>query len=189
MKIRGKYYKHNLLPDMEKQKPNQPANWTPRHRMVVLMYSNGFTRPQIAHELGMNSAYVGTILSDDRGKAELARIGPALHEHQIESSSRIKALAPLAIDRLEEVLRTSEDEKTVTSTAFGVLDRGGYSPIKKSIVATTKIDPEVLAAISSIKDDDLSGVDVDFDFVRVDVDNQMLDMENDDESAGEPQGF
>lgn len=131
----------------DSQKSYQPEVWGPRHEIVARLHGVGLSNKEISRITGLSEPRVSVIINDSRATPAIKDTLDA-HKEQIENlHGRIKSLGPAALDKIEEQMRTSEDEKIAQRAAFGILDRAGYTPVQKQIILGASIPEDALSSM------------------------------------------
>lgn len=104
---------------------------TPTHELMVdwILQNPGGTLRQMGHYFGYSPSWLCTVMKSDAFRAYSAeRLGEV---HSLVSQgipARMEALATLAIDRMEDVLKDTQDADTITESFDKVMHRYGYAP-------------------------------------------------------------
>lgn len=102
-----------------------------RHHAILRMLALGNTPKQISETLGCTTATVGNVVHGELGKRQLEILRGAADKASIDIMEDIRKLAPIAVARLEEILRSqSTDERLVVNVAQDLLDRAGHAAPK-----------------------------------------------------------
>lgn len=141
----------DLYPTIIPEKSYQPSAWKPIHRMVVALAVAGYTGNEIAAELKKTPAWVSKILGDPRAELDKAGALSKMADGITNVAKRIEGYQNEALTAAVDVLRETMKPDIQLRAAFGILDRGGNSPVQKSVavVATVPATPELLANIET----------------------------------------
>lgn len=134
----------DLLPSEKKENYYQVDNWGPQHQMMTLMRAAGKTVREIAAITDYNPATVSKILSDPRAIKVITETAKNITDLTPDVLVKLKLAANEAVDEIIDELRNCEDPKVRQRAAFGLLDRAGYSPVRKEIRASASMG-EVLS--------------------------------------------
>lgn len=128
----------DLLPHVEKneERPWLSEKWTGRHTLVVLMHISGSTHREIEAATGYSYGRVSQIINDERAQIIVAQNLHRMQEAAADVTIRMKLLAHEALDEIVDEMRTSPNSKVRQKAAFGILDRAGYSPVRKTEIST-----------------------------------------------------
>ena len=117
-------------------------NIRPRHKMVVSLHMAGHTDVEIARLLGYKVSSVGTILHSDHPDLVKARedMGNLVAKNLGDMVLRFHQEASKSVDVLVEI-RDKEaapcSERRLS--ALAILDRAGYTPVKKQLNLNTNV--------------------------------------------------
>lgn len=119
-----------------------------RHKIVVMLAVCGLKNNEIAASLGYTQGRVSIILNSKH--PELLAVREAAIERVAHSTAdltaQIRLAAPKALEKMVGLLNSS-DEKIVRVAARDILDRAGYSPVKKSLIGEVKVPMEELGGV------------------------------------------
>jgi predicted transcriptional regulator len=121
-----------FLPRSRDLKPWEPDKLNPRHLQVINLKAAGVSNKKIAEMLAISEPNVSVIVNHPDSQYILARIIAYAAENVVDVEARIKATAPLAHEKLVEILTTSPKQELVAKVAFGFLDRAGYGAVQKA---------------------------------------------------------
>jgi hypothetical protein len=126
--------------------------WTPRHDMIALLYASGMRVSEIAEQLGYHPNRVSLILSDPRAAERIAHYRERVVESMADVGLKLKALALEALDTAAYWMRSRDPKLAPVSarSAFGILDRAGFSKVEKHLVASVDIPPERLNRLEEL---------------------------------------
>lgn len=119
-----------------------PEKLSRRHVMCFQFYACGMRNKEIAQALDLTESRVSIILSHPQAPEYIRSFALRVSEKLEDPAERLRMLAHEAIDKVQGLLRQSLDEKVVQSTAFGILDRGGYGKIEKRLELGGKLTEE-----------------------------------------------
>lgn len=100
------------------------------HHEVARLLLLGMKHVEVASRLGVTPTMVSYTANSPVVKRQLAVMRGARDVSAVDCAQRIKELAPIAIERLEKLL-DSENEQIVHKTAVAVLDRAGHAPVQR----------------------------------------------------------
>lgn len=119
-----------------------------RHKMVVMLQVCGWTNNEIARATRYTPSRVSIILNSRH--PELLAVRAATVERvanqTVDLSAKIRLAAPDALDKMISLV-DSEDETVARLAARDILDRAGYSPVKKSVNVDTKVPLDELNGV------------------------------------------
>lgn len=134
----------DLIPTEGPEKPWQPKNWGPQHRMAVRLQVMGFKNKEIAQSLSLTESRVSIILNDPRAVAEREDAMDDIASNMLDLNKKLKVHAVEALEEVVDEMRHSKDERIRQRASFGILDRAGYTPVQKH----QKVEPEVPADVA-----------------------------------------
>lgn len=178
----------DLLPHVEaaEEKYWLPKKWNPRHSMVVLLHLAGCTNPEISDQTGYSYGKVSQILNDERAQVIMAQMMPRMQEAAADVSIRMKLLAGEALDEIVDEMRADPDSKIRQKAAFGILDRAGYSPVRKTQISALETpDDSVVGQVSDRIADTLDALKESDEILYDDSDGDGV---FEPEENGEPDG-
>jgi transcriptional regulator len=126
-----------FLPRSRELKPWEPDKLNPRHLQIINLRAAGVSNRKISEMLNIGEANVSVVTNHPDAQYILARIIAYAAENVADVEARIRATAPLAHERLVDILTTSKKEESVIKVAFGILDRAGYGAVQKAEVKQT----------------------------------------------------
>lgn len=104
------------------------------HREIARRILLGEKNVDIAKSLKCSSAMVSYTRNSYLVKAEIARLAATRDGLSTDIAQDIQDLTPLALQTVTEVMTGVLAEPAVKLRAgFGILDRGGFSPVKKQL--------------------------------------------------------
>lgn len=123
-----------------------------RHRMVVMLDCAGSTVPEICQMTGYKPAAVGIILRSKNPELIKIRLefGSKVAEAITASvSERLQMYALASVDRLYQHMQDGDIASKGNSrqAAVAILDRAGFSPVKKSLVIGGTLPAEELKTL------------------------------------------
>lgn len=157
-----------------KDKPWQPDSWLPRHSLVCQMHAAGLKNNEIAAATGYTESKVSTILNDPRAQEVIQAALQTMSKNIMDLHTRLKVHAVEALDEIVDELRSSENEKVRQKAAFGLLDRAGYTPVKKQIVMGGQI-PKDLAERVERNLDKQDSIDAEYSMLETEVEEEEPD--------------
>jgi hypothetical protein len=126
-----------FLPRSRDLKAWEPDKLNPRHLQVINLKAAGVSNKKIAEMLAISEPNVSVIVNHPDSQYILARIIAYAAENVVDVEARIRATAPLAHEKLVEILTTSPKQELVAKVAFGFLDRAGYGAVQKAEIKQT----------------------------------------------------
>lgn len=138
----------DLLPSLNGSKSYHPKKWTQKHRRCVALSLGGFSNNEIAELLDWTPAKVSITINDPRAEhdrenalAKLADVAETITEKLDEASHDAFAVA--------KDLLYAEKEETQLKAALAILDRAGFTPIRREIQLNEQVpaSPEMLEAM------------------------------------------
>jgi hypothetical protein len=141
----------DLRPEISPVKEYQPDKWTSAHRFMVMLEVAGKRPGEIASITESSLSRVSTILSDPRAELDRVEIGARLADNLTDIQAKLSLYAHEALETvIEEMRDVTVKPETRIKAGFGILDRAGYTPVQKQIVATTEIPPEIANRMESV---------------------------------------
>ena len=128
--------------DRRRRLPNQPKKsyeptqlWD-RYQEIARRILLGQKNVQIANDMDLAPETVSYIRNSDIVKAQLEKLQARADESTVDITSRIKSLAPKALDVLEAMIKGEVDGETIPPRlrafhAEKLLDRAGHAPPKE----------------------------------------------------------
>jgi hypothetical protein len=108
---------------------------TPTHQMMGewILENPGGTLREMGAFFGYSPAWLSQVINSDMFKAYMADRMKDIQGHvSMDIPARMRALAELACDRMQEVLMKTEDPDTVKDSFDKVMHRYGYAPNAKN---------------------------------------------------------
>ncbi len=99
------------------------------HREIARLLVTGMKHVDIAEMLGVTPAMVSYTANSPVVKRQLENLRAARDIDAVEVANRIQALAPVALDVLEDLMEASADE-TRRKIAESMLDRAGHGAVR-----------------------------------------------------------
>ncbi len=122
-----------------------------KHREIIRLHAMGtYTMKEIAKILGISAQTVSNTLASPLAERELLRIARMRDVTYEDLRDRINAIAPMALDIIEEDMLDPETPKPLrTALANKILDRAGHSPVVRAEVSTLNatVTPEFMAQV------------------------------------------
>ena len=139
----------DLLPELDGSKYYHPKKWTQRHRMCVALSLAGWTNNEICEQMDWSTAKVSITLSDPRAAHEQKNALAPIADVALTVSQQLENASTEAFEKTREIMRDATKDDVALKAAFGILDRAGYTPIRRELRLEGEIpaDPEVLAAM------------------------------------------
>ena len=121
------------------------------HHEIAMLAITGTRKNDIARKLDVTPAMVRYTLESTIVKKKLAILRGERDKRAIDVSTRLKELAPLSLDELENLLlHPNTGENTRRMVAQDLLDRAGYSAVQKHADVTEKLTTEDINEIKNI---------------------------------------
>ena len=134
-----------------RKRANPPirALWDKHHEVIRLIVL-GKTNVEIAKLLGCTKENISTIRNEPLVQAQVASLTSQADAEIVDIAKRISEIAPKAIDKLEQVLDSSETNAALQVTvARDLLDRAGHGAVKQHQVVSTHLSKEDLSEIKN----------------------------------------
>lgn len=126
-----------LIPRGRELKSWEPDFIDERHLQAIMMRASGLEQNVIAKVMGWTDAWVSVVLNHPDSQYILTKIVGYAADEVLDIQSRIKAHAGEALDKVVEVMRTTQDQRLASSNAFELLKMAGYSAVEKKEIKTT----------------------------------------------------
>lgn len=156
----------DLLPQESPEKTMQPEKWLASHRRIVALEIAGWRPGEIATLVEFSPTYVSVILNDPRADLDRKQFAEKVVDAVGDVQLKIALHAEEALDEILDEMRICEDVKVRQKAAFGILDRAGYTPVRKEIIAHTTIPPEMLSGMQSVMDEMKGIQEIDYTIVE-----------------------
>ena len=128
-----------------------PKVFSERHKIVVALKALGWKNPDICREVGLEPATVSKILGDPRAKVLRKQINEQYIEETVtDTQEKIQAHTLEAFDTVLGLMRGSKLDRVRQTSAFDILDRGGFKPKEQIITAKFNISPEDSRALLEV---------------------------------------
>lgn len=115
----------------------------PQHKEVMRRLLLGEKHVAIARALNVTPAMVSYTANSYLVQKELAILNAKRNGITVDIANDIRDLNPIAVQRLGEILMNGgEKDSDTIKVAFGILDRDGHTPIKRSINFNGTLTPE-----------------------------------------------
>ena len=128
--------------DKRRRVPNQPKKsfepthmWD-RYQEIARRIMLGQKNVQIANDMDLAAETISYVRNSDIVKAQLKKLQARADESTVDISTRIKAMAPAALQVLEDLINGKVDDETVPARvralhAEKLLDRAGHAAPKE----------------------------------------------------------
>jgi hypothetical protein len=138
----------DLLPELEGDKYYHPKKWTQRHRQCVALHLGGWTNKEIAEAVGWTEAKVSITINDPRAEYEKKNALSSIADVAVTVTEKLEEKSHDAFEKLADLLH-AEKEETQLKAALAVLDRAGFTPIRRELKLQGEVpaDPEMIAAM------------------------------------------
>lgn len=106
----------------------------PKHRLVIALAMAGWKNNEIARHLGYSSSRVCNILQSHNPEilAIKAELQDKITNNVLDVNSTIRLAAPRAIVKMIELME-HPDPQVARLSAKDILDRAGFTPVKKQV--------------------------------------------------------
>lgn len=123
-----------------------PIRVRPRHRIAVMLHESGLRPKEIAKMLGYTEARLSVILNSHNNELQTIRTGFATQvaENCQDVMTRLKLHAHEMVDIMLHHARDRTKGELSRLAAKDILDRAGFSPIKKQFTIEGKLPAEDL---------------------------------------------
>lgn len=132
----------DLLPALSGERYYDPEAWGPRHRLCVHLHACSWKGTEISAHMNVSQSWVSRTLGDIRATYEVQDMAAAISERVTDVAVRISLHTNEALDEIIEEMRTCSDVRVRQKAAFGILDRGGFTPATKAVEAAPPVLPE-----------------------------------------------
>lgn len=88
----------------------------------------GYKNFEIAEQIGWSEGKVSVTLRDLRAELDRNAFGASIADRVTDVTLKLQLATPAAVDTAIEIMRNGVKDETRLRAAFGLLDRGGYSP-------------------------------------------------------------
>jgi hypothetical protein len=127
------------------------------HQEIIRRLALGQSGADICRDLGVTAPMISYVRNSPLGQEALRKIHSLANEDVVNVSKRIRSITPKAVQVLEQILDDAiavppnlpADKKTVSSVAFGILDRGGHAPVHKSISVGVPVGNDTIEEIKN----------------------------------------
>jgi hypothetical protein len=100
------------------------------HHEITRMLLLGMKNVDIAKVLGIDPVTVSYTANSHLVQRQLSIMRGARDAHAVDCASRIKELAPKAVEILDSLM-DSQNEQTQLKAAIATLDRAGHAPVQR----------------------------------------------------------
>jgi transcriptional regulator len=135
-----------LLPRNRELKSWEPDMLDERHITAICMRASGLQQGVIAKALGWTESWTSIVLNHPDAQYILTKIVSYAADEVLDIQTRIKAHAGEALDKVVEVMRTTQDQRLASANAFEILKMAGYSAVEKKDVKVTTISVPIESA-------------------------------------------
>lgn len=169
----------DLHPVLSPERDYQPEKWTSRHRACVALEISGMKPKAIAERLGYTVSRVSIILSDPRAALDRRELAKGITDRLTDVQMKLQVASHEAVDELIDELRNSADEKVRHKAANSILDRAGYSTIRREVKPAPEIPDELGDRMAEVMEEMENIQEADY---------EVLDPEIDEEAFNELEG-
>lgn len=119
----------------------------PRHEMVVMLQVCGWKNNEIAAAMGYTPARISVILNSKHPKLQQVRKDAVerVAKGTTDLQAKFALYAPDALNRMVDIMEQTADLANARLAARDILDRAGYSPVKKVAAMHTSVPLDQLA--------------------------------------------
>lgn len=105
-----------------------------KHLEIIRLLAVGMKDHEIADELDCSKAMVKYTKESPVAQRKIELLKGKRDSSAVDIRKRIQAMAPIALDKYQEILEKEEVSESVRSkVAADVLDRAGYNPVNKTL--------------------------------------------------------
>lgn len=117
--------------------------------MCVALSMAGWTNNEICEEMDWTPAKVSVTLNDPRAEHERKNALAPIADVSLTVSQKLEEASHDAFEKAKEVMENATKDDVALKAAFGLLDRAGFTPIKRELKIEGEIpaDPEILEAM------------------------------------------
>lgn len=148
-----------MLPDIQPDgfgvRSYDREKWTARHALMCDLHVAGQSNNEIAETLECSHVTVCQILGDERSKAYIRAQRDGIAAGTTDVLKKLELYALEAVDELVREMRFGvPSDKIKQSASTAILDRLGYSPIRKEIHANVQnpLTPEHVDRMEKVLD-------------------------------------
>lgn len=117
-----------------------PQEFSIRHKHVVALRAAGLKNTEIEEATGYKPATISKILSDPRAKKMLQDLSRDFIEQLTKDTQEaIQGTAFEAFEKVRYLMRSAESERVQQTSAFDILDRGGFKPREQSVSTQIRV--------------------------------------------------
>jgi transcriptional regulator len=127
---------NGLLPRSRSLKPWEPDQIDERHLQAIMMRASGLPQKTIASVMGWNDSWTSVVLNHPDAQYILTKMVSYAADEVLDIQTRIKAHAGEALDKVVEVMRSTQDQRLASANAFELLKMAGYGAVEKKEVKT-----------------------------------------------------
>ena len=120
-----------LLPRSRHLKSWEPDTLDERHMQAIIMRASGLQQGTIAKLLNWTDSWTSVVLNHPDAQYILTKMVSYAADEVLDLQTRIKAHAGEALDKVVEVMRTTQDNRLASANAFELLRMAGYSAVEK----------------------------------------------------------
>lgn len=120
-----------LIPRGRDLKSWEPERLDERHLQAIMMRSAGLQQQYIARVMGWTDSWTSIVLNHPDAQYILTKMVSYAGDNVLDIQARIKAYAGEALDKVVEVMRTTQDQRLASSNAFELLKMAGYGAVEK----------------------------------------------------------
>lgn len=118
----------------------QPKKLNERHHNILRLHLLGYSNKEIADRLGCTPTSVSIAVNSNLGRIQASLMRAEVDNGAIEAAKRIRALAPKAIDVIEETMANEDVPAAVRlRAAQDALDRAGFGAVKRVDMRSTSV--------------------------------------------------
>lgn len=111
---------------------------------MVLLEIAGKKPKEIAEIVDMSISRVSVILGDRRAEIERLSLAEKLSDQITDIHTKLQLYAHEALETVIDEMRAPENKSELrVKVGFGILDRAGFTPVQKQVVAHAEIPVEI----------------------------------------------
>lgn len=123
-----------LMPRSRELNYWEPKLLDERHLQAVMMRASGLQQSFIAKSMGWTDAWTSVVLNHPDAQYILTKMVSYAADQVLDVQARVKAHAGEALDKVVEIMRSTNDQRLASSNAFEILKMAGYGAVEKKQV-------------------------------------------------------
>jgi len=156
----------DLIPEVQRVKTYQPIKWNGSHRRVVALEAAGYRPGEIAEITGLTPSRVSIILNDPRADLDRKQFARKVVDRVQDVQLQIALHAEEALEEIVDEMRTSTNEQIRQKASLAILDRAGYTPIRKELKVEAQVPQELIGAMQEVLSE-IEAIEADYEIVPV----------------------